>query len=377
MSLHSSHDDLFLRRALDLARSGTALASPNPQVGAVIVSPDETAAGEGYHTYENKKHAEILAIEQAGDKTRGATLYLNLEPCSHHGRTGPCADAVIAAGIARVVCCMEDPNPQVAGRGFAKLRAAGIEVAVGELAAEARQLNEAFARYIRHKVPLVTLKCALTLDGKIAPQPGHDDSARGERRTNWITGEAARAHVQQLRHQSDAILTGIGTVLADDPLLSDRSGLPRRRPLLRVVLDSRLRLPAESRLPKSAREDVLVFTENPDPARRNELENLGVRVELVPRSSEGPLDLFAILRRLGELEITSLLVEGGSHLNASMLDSGLVDKVFLYVAPKILGDSAVPFAAGLNRSFEFKNRQLHRFGDDCAIEGYLKDPYTG
>src|SRR5258708_28442124 len=244
MSLHSSpdNDDLFLGRALELARAGIALTSPNPCVGAVVVTSDGTLVGEAFHTYQGKKHAEILAIERAGERARGGTLYLNLEPCSHQGRTGPCADAVIAAGIRRVVCSMGDPNPMVAGRGFAKLRAAGIQVEVGGFEAEARQLNEAFAKYIRHKTPFVTLKCAMTLDGKIAPKSAPGDSSKGEARTAWITGGAARAHVHQLRHQSDAILTGIGTVLADDPLLTDRTGLPRRRPLLLVVLDSRLRL---------------------------------------------------------------------------------------------------------------------------------------
>jgi len=371
------HDEQFARRALDLARQGIALTSPNPCVGAVIATPDGTIVGEGFHTYEGKKHAEILALEQAGTRARGATIYVNLEPCSHQGRTGPCADAVIATGIARVVCSMEDPNPQVAGRGFAKLRAAGIQVDMNLFEADARKLNEAFAKYIRHKAPLVTLKSAMTLDGKIARGTDLDASVRGTARTDWITGEVARAHVQQLRHQSDAILTGIGTVLADDPLLTDRTGLPRRRSLLRVVLDSHLRLPLASRISQSAREDVLVFTEDTDLSRKNELEKLGIRVELVPRSGDNALDLSAILNRLGELEITSLLIEGGSHLNASVLDSRLVDKVFLFLAPKIFGDAGVPFAAGLHQSIEFTNPQFHQFADDCAIEGYLSDRYSG
>jgi diaminohydroxyphosphoribosylaminopyrimidine deaminase/5-amino-6-(5-phosphoribosylamino)uracil reductase len=374
-SLHD-HDKQLLSRALDLARSGIGLASPNPCVGCVIATDDGTAVGEGFHTYEGRKHAEILGLEQAGMRAGGATLYVNLEPCSHQGRTGPCADAMIAAGIARVVCCMEDPNPVIAGQGFAKLRAAGIRVEIGQFEGEARQLNEAFAKYIRHKIPLVTLKCAMTVDGKIAPHPSQEASSRGGKRTDWITGETARAHVQQLRHQSDAILTGIGTVLADDPLLTDRTDFPRRRPLLRVVLDSRLRLPLDSRLAQSAREDVLVFTQAAEASRTKELEKLGVRVENLARSGENALDLSAALYRLGELEITSLLVEGGSHLNASVLDSGLADKVFLFLAPRIFGDTGVPFAAGLNRSIEFTNSRFHQFADDCAIEGCLKDAYS-
>jgi diaminohydroxyphosphoribosylaminopyrimidine deaminase/5-amino-6-(5-phosphoribosylamino)uracil reductase len=368
-----SIDKYFLSRALDLARAGIALTSPNPCVGALIAAPDGTVVGEGFHTHAGMKHAEVLAFDQAGDKARGATLYVNLEPCSHQGRTGPCTDAVIAAGISRVVCCMEDPNPLVAGQGFAKLRVAGIEIEVGGLESEAHKLNEAFAKYIRHRTPLVTLKCAITLDGRITPAPAVEASPRGISRTGWITGEIARAHVQQLRHQSDAILTGIGTVLADDPLLTDRTGLPRRRPLLRIVLDSHLRLPLESRLTQSASQDVLVFCASDEASRRKELEILEVRVEQVPRSGEGRLDLSAVLTRLGELEITSLLVEGGSQVNATALSSGLVDKVFLYVAPKIVGDGAVPFTTGLGNPVGLRNIHVHRFGDDLAVEGYLRD----
>jgi diaminohydroxyphosphoribosylaminopyrimidine deaminase/5-amino-6-(5-phosphoribosylamino)uracil reductase len=375
-----SNDEYFLRRALDLARTGIALASPNPCVGAVIVARDGTVAGEGFHTYANKKHAEILALEQARERARDATLYVNLEPCSHQGRTGPCADAVIAAEIRRVVCCLEDPNPLVASKGFAKLRAAGISLEVGGFAAEARKLNEAFAKYIRHKTPFVTLKCAMTLDGRIAPHSAPGASSKGNTRTDWITGEAARAHVQQLRHQSDAILIGIGTVLADDPLLTDRTGLPRRRPLLRVLLDSHLRLPLEARVAQSSREDVLVLCASPEASKKLALEKLGVRVEQIQFTSasdrEGRLDLSCILKRLGELEITSVLLEGGSRVNADALSSGTVDKVFLYIAPKLFGGTAIPFAAGLQNTIEFGSLQLHHFGKDFAVEGYLRDPYS-
>src|SRR5216684_2167916 len=249
-------DEQHMSRALDLARAGVGLVSPNPAVGAVVVDASGREVGSGTHTYDGIKHAEVRALEQAGDAARGGTLYLNLEPCSHQGRTGPCANAVIAAGIRRVVCSMEDPNPQVAGRGFAKLRGSGITVGVGLFEADAKKLNESFAKYVRSGKPLVTLKSAMTLDGKIADatkpgaEPGSAVPASEGARSgyHWITGETARAHVQQLRHQSDAILTGIGTVLADDPLLTDRTSLPRRRPLLRVVLDSRLRLPLVSQL---------------------------------------------------------------------------------------------------------------------------------
>jgi diaminohydroxyphosphoribosylaminopyrimidine deaminase/5-amino-6-(5-phosphoribosylamino)uracil reductase len=249
---NATTDEAFLRRALDLARAGMGLASPNPCVGAVIVDDSGQEIGSGSHTYDGLKHAEVLALQQAGGKARGATLYINLEPCSHQGRTGACADAVIAAGVRRVVACMEDPNPQVSGKGFERLRNAGVSVASGILQAEGRELNAPFAKYIRTRTPLVTLKAAMTLDGKIAPPaagPG----------TGWITNELSRGHVQRLRHQNDAIMVGVGTVLADDPLLTDRSRHPRRRPILRVVLDSRLRLPLESQVARSAKDDVLIF----------------------------------------------------------------------------------------------------------------------
>ena len=373
-----AEDEHFLQRALELARHGIALTSPNPCVGAVIVAPDGTITGEGSHTYENKKHAEVLALEHAGNRARGATLYLNLEPCSHQGRTGPCADTVIAAGIRRVVCSMEDPNPQVAGRGFAKLRNAGIEVAVGLLEAEAKKLNEAFAKYTRHRMPFVLLKSAMTLDGKIAASPNSAPStdSRGSTRTSWITGEAARSHVQQLRHENDAILTGIGTILADDPLLTDRTGQPRRRPLLRVILDSHLRLPLESQIARTANSDVLIFCAARDQERRQQLEQLGISIESAPESPGGHLDLTAVLRRLGELEITSAMIEGGVHLNTAAVNDGIVDKVMLYVAPKIFGETAVPFTAPLKQPLTLRQTTFHPFAEDFAVEGYLKDPYS-
>ena len=378
-----STDEQFLHRALDLARQGIGLASPNPYVGAVIVDAHENIVGTGVYTYDGVKHAEVSALEQAGEKARGGTLYINLEPHSHQGRTPPCTDALIAAGIRRVVASMPDPNPKVSGRGFEKLRAAGVHVEVGGLKAEARRLNEAFARYIRHGIPLVTLKSAMTLDGKIAPPP-----AAGSRRVagtpagGWITGEAARTHVQQQRHQSDAIMVGVGTILADDPLLTDRSGNPRRRPLLRVILDSQLRLPSGSRVALSAANDVLVFYSSADEKKKKELAGRGIQVEQLPSSAPNRRpDIHAVLHRLGELEITSVMIEGGSTVNGMALASGAVDKVFLYYAPNIMArEGSVPFASGagfreLEKSLQIEHVQLHRFGDDFAVEGYLRDPY--
>ena len=377
-----------MRRALELARKGIGLVSPNPAVGAVVVESGGNEVGAGTHTYEGIKHAEVLALERAGSRAAGGTLYLNLEPCSHQGRTGPCAEAVIAAGIKRVVCSMEDPNPKVAGQGFAKLRAAGIQVDVGLLEAEAKKLNESFAKYIRLGVPLVTLKGAMTLDGKIAPPPSGtrhpSEVAAGGSTGGWITGEIARQHVHRLRHQHDAIMAGVGTIIADDPLLTDRSGLPRRRRLLRVILDSFLRLPETSRLVKTANEDVLVFYSQADDARKQEIEKLGIRVEQVTAMPDGRPDLAEVMRRLGKHEITSVLIEGGATVNWTALSSGVVDKLFLYYAPKILGEGSVPFTAiqdaaehhvGHHHAIQAHRLQLHQFGEDFAVEGYLRDPY--
>jgi len=376
-------DELHMREALDLARAGIALTSPNPCVGAVIVDDAGKVVGSGYHTYDGLKHAETLAIEQAGSKARGATLYVNLEPCSHQGRTPPCANAILSAGIIRVVAAMEDPNPLVAGQGFARLRDAGVQVEVGILKGEAQKLNEAFARYIRHKTPLITLKTAMTLDGKIAPEPSPIEVAGpGNVTRGWITSDFARKHVQQLRHQHDAILVGVGTILADDPLLTDRTGLPRRRPLLRVILDSRLRLPPESRLVQHVNADVLVLCSILDIDRKRALENRGVRVEQVAAARpDGRPDFRTVARHLGEQQITSLLIEGGATVNWDALAAGVVDKIFFYYAPKILaGSGSVPFAVGegfrrMSDAAHVKSIAIHRFGEDFAVEGYLKDPY--
>jgi diaminohydroxyphosphoribosylaminopyrimidine deaminase/5-amino-6-(5-phosphoribosylamino)uracil reductase len=382
---HHDTDEDFLRQALGLATEGIGLTSPNPCVGAVIVDRNGTIAGTGSHTYAGVKHAEILALEQAGEKTRGGTLYINLEPCSHQGRTAPCTDAVIAAGISRVVGCMQDPNPLVSGQGFAKLRSAGINVSSGLLEEQAKTLNESFAKYIRYHIPLVTLKTAMTLDGKIAPPPNQTPnpaSRASGARAAWITGESARAHVHKLRHQNDAILVGVGTVIADDPLLTDRSSRQRRRPLLRVVLDSRLRLPLDSRVAKTAQDDVLVLCSFAEEKKKRQLLKLGIRVQQLPAAaSNGHPDMAAVLRYLGQLEITSLMIEGGAMVNWAALSAGIVDKVFLYYAPRILaGTASVAFAKGAGfATFDdapcVKSTRLHRFGEDFAVEGYVKDPY--
>jgi len=397
-----SNDVRYMQQALELAGRGIALASPNPRVGAVLVSSEGKVVGRGTHTYDGIKHAEVLAIEAASDRANGSTLYLNLEPCSHVGRTGPCADAIIAAGITRVVVAMRDPNPLVAGRGLAKLQSAGIEVHEGLYEPEARKLNEAFAKYIRYKMPFVTLKTAMTLDGKIAPPPG-DPIAPSSMGTSaasggWITSEVARAHVHQMRHASDAIMVGVGTIIADDPLLTDRTGLPRRRPLLRVILDSRLRLPLDSRVVRTANYDVIVFCCFAEEHKRQELEAHGIVVEQVPMrqpfedgtiafpsgatTSSGRPDLERVMARLGERDITSLIIEGGAMVNWAALSAEIVDKIFFYYAPKIIaGTASIPLALGtgyrkMSEAAYVRSLTLHRFGEDFAVEGYLRDPYS-
>ncbi len=373
MTSANAPDERWMRRALELARRGEALAHPNPMVGALLVRGGRVV-GEGFHTWEGLRHAEVLAIERAGGRARGATLYINLEPCCHAGRTGPCTDAVIAAGIRRVVAAMPDPNPLVSGRGFRKLRRAGVEVAVGTSEAEARHLNEAFSFWIRRHRPLVTLKAAATLDGQLSLAPP------GVRpRERWITSETSRAYVQSLRHAADAILTGIDTVLADDPLLTDRTSLPRARPLLRVVLDSRLRLPLRSRLARTAAGDVLLFTHRSPaspPARK--LAERGVRVIRVRSRDQRP-DPAAVLAALGRLGVLNLLVEAGAKLNGALLAQKLVDKLMLFYSPRILGRRTVPLAsaaAGAPNPLATLSRiELHRFGPDFALEGYLRDVY--
>lgn len=352
----------------------------------MLVGDDGNIVGEGFHTYDGLKHAEVLALEQAGDKARGATLYINLEPCSHHGRTGPCAEALIKAGVKRVVSSISDPNPSVSGRGFARLRQAGIQVNSGLMEEEARSLNDAFAKFIRYRIPLVTLKAGMTLDGKIAPPPediptGVTMSAGGPT-GGWITSTEARAHAQQLRHQHDAILVGVGTVIADNPLLTDRSGLPRRRPLLRVIVDSHLRLPLTSRVAQTAKNDVLVFCSFAEEKKKQQLVEHGIQVEQVRSAGvDGRPDLEAICKRLAEREVISVMIEGGALVNWAALASGIADKIFFYYAPRILaGSGSVPFASGpgfrhMSEAAHLRSFRLHRFGEDFAVEGYLRDPY--
>jgi diaminohydroxyphosphoribosylaminopyrimidine deaminase/5-amino-6-(5-phosphoribosylamino)uracil reductase len=359
----------YLREALELARKGVGRTSPNPAVGAVVVR-DGAVVGRGYHTWSGVHHAEVVALQEAGDQAQGATIYVTLEPCSHQGRTGPCADAIVAAGIAKVVAIEQDPNKEVAGRGFARLREAGIEVEIRpELAREAEELNRAFIHFMRKGLPLVTLKAALTLDGKIAAP---------EDNSGWITSEEARAHVQQIRHRSDAILTGINTVLADDCLLTDRSGLERSRPLLRIVLDSQLRLPLDSKMVKSAQSDLLAVATSAAPdSRKRALEERGVEV-LVANGADGRTDISAVVRRLAERKYLSLMIEAGSKVNWAALEAGVVDKIFFYYAPKILGGTqSLPVAGGRGRrrrvdAIQLREMKVHQItAEEFAVEAWV------
>ncbi|HUE43522.1 MAG TPA: bifunctional diaminohydroxyphosphoribosylaminopyrimidine deaminase/5-amino-6-(5-phosphoribosylamino)uracil reductase RibD, partial [Candidatus Sulfotelmatobacter sp.] len=341
-----AHATRFMEHALELARKGAGLASPNPMVGCILVREGEIV-GQGFHLYEDRDHAEIVALKSAGEKARGATMYVTLEPCNHTGRTGPCTEASIAAGVQRVVAAMEDPNPVNSGRGFDRLRAAGLEVFSGVCEDEARDLNEAFAWWIRTKKPFVTLKSALTLDGQLALSSNAVYSksrkqSHPAKRTNWITSEESRAEVHRMRHASDALLTGVGTVLSDDPFLTDRSGLPRRRRLLRVVLDSKLSLPLKSRVVRTADDDLLIFTTESAKSRKaRELEKAGVEISSM-RSRAGRIDLHSVVAELGRREVLSVLLEAGPTLNGAAFSAGIVHKLVLFYAPKIAGEARVP-----------------------------------
>jgi diaminohydroxyphosphoribosylaminopyrimidine deaminase / 5-amino-6-(5-phosphoribosylamino)uracil reductase len=359
----------YMEEALRLAEQGRGLTSPNPTVGAVVVRDGEVV-GRGFHTWAGVDHAEIVALREAGERARGADLYVTLEPCSHQGRTGPCTEAVILAGVARVTAALEDPNPEVSGRGFAKLREVGVEVTIDEThAASAERLNEPFVHFMKTGRPLVTIKAALTLDGKIAaPQDNY----------GWITSEMARADVQQVRHLSDAILTGLGTVLEDDCLLTDRSGRERSRPLLRIVLDSQLRIPLTAKIVTSAQGDVMVVGTSAAPAeRRRALEAAGIRV-LIADGAGGRTDPHQVIEYLARERYLSLMVEAGAKVNWTMLDAQIADKVLFYYAPKILGGlKSLPVIGGVGRmrradAILLERVMVHSVStDEFAVEAHV------
>jgi diaminohydroxyphosphoribosylaminopyrimidine deaminase/5-amino-6-(5-phosphoribosylamino)uracil reductase len=330
-------DAAFMRRALDLAERGRGRTSPNPLVGAVVVR-EGRVVGEGAHLVAGGAHAEIEALTAAGAAARGATLYVTLEPCNHHGRTPPCAPVVQAAGIARVVAALTDPNPAVAGGGAARLRAAGVAVEVGLLAGEAERQNQAWLTAMRERRPHVTLKAAATLDGRIADVHGT---------SQWITGEAARAHAHRLRAQADAIVVGITTALRDDPALTVRLGTPWPREPYRVVLDTHARLGADATVIHAATpaRALVAVGEGAPAARVAALRAAGASVLACP-TRDGRLDPAALLAQLFEREVRAVLVEGGGETHAAFLDAGLVDRVALFLAPLLLGGRAAPGVVG-------------------------------
>lgn len=359
-------DRQMMTRALALAAQGIGLVSPGPLVGCVIVGADGSIAGEGFYVYEELKHAETLALEQAGSIARGGTAYVSLEPHAHHGRTPPCTNALISAGIRRVIAPTEDPNPKVSGRGFEHLREAGLEVVSGLLAQEARRLNEKYFHFMKTGRPFVHLKLATSLDGKIATRKGD---------SRWITGEESRARVQGLRHESDAILVGVGTAISDDPLLTDRSDRPRRRPLVRVVLDEELKMSSESQLVLTASAaPLLIFAgANADEAKASQVKARGV--EIIRDSANGR-DLKAVMTELGSRSIQSVLVEGGAGVASALLEAGLVDKVTFFIAPRIIGGREAPNAIGgqgaerITDAIDLEDVEVHQRGGDYEITGY-------
>ena len=372
-----AQDTHWMQRALELARRGIGVSSPNPAVGCVILDRAGQVIGEGWHEYDLLDHAEIDALKEARqhapDRLRGGTAYVSLEPCNHTGRTGPCTQALIAAGLGRVVAATGDPNPTVTGHGMEALRAAGLQTEIGICEDEARRINEGFAKWIQHKRPLVLMKVAMTLDGRIAPPPAVH-GVHTAREPYWITSEAARAAVQPLRWQADAALTGVDTVLADDPMLTDRSGLRRRRPLLRVVLDSALRMPLDCKMVREVQKDVVIFTVSKDEARANELRNRGVRVEVLPAET-GRVSLGKVLDQLGSEGILTLLTETGTRLNTALLAEGLVDRVHLFVSPQIMGSDAVPAFKGMPRAIQMAKVEVERYGNDLGLCSLLRDPW--
>ncbi|HTB98525.1 MAG TPA: bifunctional diaminohydroxyphosphoribosylaminopyrimidine deaminase/5-amino-6-(5-phosphoribosylamino)uracil reductase RibD [Terracidiphilus sp.] len=367
-------DIYWMKRALELARRGIGVSSPNPAVGCVILDCAGQVVGEGWHEYDLLDHAEVVALNEAkqhaGERIKGGTAYVTLEPCNHTGRTGPCTQALIATGLGRVVAATIDPNPNVAGHGLEALRAAGLHTAVGICETEARRLNEGFARWSQHKRPFVLMKVAMTLDGRIAPPAG----VHVAHSPYWITSEASRAAVQPLRWQADAALTGVDTVLADDPLLTDRSGLRRRRPLLRVVLDSALRMPLECKMVQCAQNDVVLFTVSKDESRINELRRRGVRVEVLPAEA-GRVPLGKVLDKLGDEGILTVITETGTRLNTALLAGGMVDRVHLFVAPQIMGSDAVPAFKSMGQFVQMADVEVERYGKDLGLSSLLRDPW--
>jgi diaminohydroxyphosphoribosylaminopyrimidine deaminase/5-amino-6-(5-phosphoribosylamino)uracil reductase len=358
-----------MRLALRLAARGMGYTSPNPMVGAVVVRDGEVV-GKGYHRQAGGHHAEIHALGDAGELARGAVLYVTLEPCNHQGRTPPCTEAILRSGLSRVVVGCRDPNPRVSGGGVAFLRGHGLQVVVGVLEERCRRLNEAFIKHVTTGLPLVVAKVAASFDGKIA-------SCTGDSR--WISNEASRRFVHRLRRTVDAILVGVGTVIADNPGLTSRlSGRKRRNPL-RIILDTNLRTPLDSRVVTEADEALTLIATGPEPPRPRKMALERRGVEVLPLPLDGArVSLKALLRKLGRRDITSLMVEGGAKVHGAFFHAGLVDKIYFFFAPKIIGGNrAVPMVGGpgserITGALGVRRVRLRRFGDDIMIEGYLE-----
>ena len=357
-----------MHRALELAARARGRTSPNPMVGAVLVK-DNQLVGEGFHAYAGSDHAEVVALQEAGQAAGGATLYVSLEPCCHSGRTPPCVEQILEAGIRRVVAACEDPNPAMSGKGIAALRAAGLSVEVGVLAEEATRLNEAFFTSIRTGRPFVTLKVAASLDGKIATRTGE---------SRWITGESARRRVHQLRNETDAVLVGIGTVLRDDPLLTTRLGTADQRDPIRVIVDNLARLPLRARVVNraSTAPTILAVSQMAPRTKLETLEREGLQVIKV-ESSPRRVSLERLMEALGKRGILSVMIEGGAEINASALREGIVDKVLVFLAPILIGGKSTSTAVGgegietLGQALRLHDVRIERFDGDVLVEGYI------
>lgn len=367
----SSSDVFWMRRAIRLAKKFVGWTSPNPPVGAVIVKGGLLIA-EGCHEGAGKPHAEAVAIARAGERAKGATLYVTLEPCDHYGRTPPCTQAIIAAGIQRVVVGTIDPNPIVSGRGVERLKSAGIEVTVGVLENEARELIAPFAKFITQQIPFVTLKLAMSADGKIATRT---------RESKWLTGEKARLYAHRLRHEHDAVMVGVGTVLADDPQLNVRLVKGRVKQPVRIVVDSQARTPPTAKVIRSAKTPcIIAVTEKAPDERVETLKRAGAEVWQLPADSYGRVDLSELLKRLAERDIVSVLVEGGSELAGSLVRQRLVDRVILFIAPLLIGGrNAVPAIGGegvdkLSDALRLTWVRVRRLGVDLVLEAKPKSP---
>lgn len=363
-------DKYYMQMALELAAKARGRTSPNPMVGAILVK-DSKVIGQGFHAKAGSAHAEVVALANAGEKARGATIYVTLEPCCHYGRTGPCTEALIKAGVKRVVVAMTDPNPLVAGKGLAILKNAGVDVKAGVLEEEAIQLNEVFLKYITTKKPFVVLKAATSLDGKIA-------TAAGE--SKWITGELAREHGHRLRDSYDAILVGVDTVLADDPSLTARLPEGRGKDPIRIIVDSTARTPTAAKvlIQESAAHTVIATTEAAPVERRASLMAAGAEVIVVPGGG-ARVDLKKLMEILGNKQITSVLIEGGGRVNGSALAAGIVDKVAWFMAPKIIGGDAAPGPVRgegikfLSEATKLYDILLQKLGEDILLTGYTSE----